>query len=81
MPSGKSKGKGSTKSTTPEKKNTADSAVTQMLQDHGFDIVNGKFKNTDGLTTETQMPIVEKILENKIIMCRILSLQPQQRHV
>jgi hypothetical protein len=59
-------------SATPEKDNSMDSALALMPQGRGFEIIDGKIiKDTDGLTMETRATVIEKVLENKEIMCQI----------
>jgi hypothetical protein len=71
---GKSKNKAAAvnKGSTPEKGNT-DSATVSMLQGQGFEIIDGTIKDANGLTTETQPTIIEKILENEETLCGFVS--------
>jgi hypothetical protein len=50
----------------------SESTLALMLQDQGFEIIDdGKNKDTDGLNAETRATVVEKLLQNKEVMCRI----------
>ena len=50
----------------------SESTLALMLQGQGFEIIdNERIKDTDGLNEETQATVLEKLLENKEVMCRM----------
>jgi hypothetical protein len=64
---GHSPGKDQTGTTTE-----SESTLALMLQGRGFETINNeRIKDTNGLNEETQATVLEKLLENKEVMCRM----------
>jgi hypothetical protein len=65
------------KGISPEKGQTGNPTESEhtlalMLQGRGFEIINNeRIKDTDGLNEETRATVLEKLLENKEVMCQM----------